>query len=110
MTQSNIGVWGFFIAVLVTAFSVSVYAREAGAVSLRVKLACASDYYAYCSMHRPDTPGVRRCRNAAGPKLSQRCVNALVSAGEVSANEVQQRRERRLAAQRRLERRTAMRD
>ena len=95
---------------LLTCVVLGASSAAAQAVGFRTQMSCASDYYAYCSMHRPDTPGVRRCMNAAGPKLSQRCINALVSAGEVSANEVQQRRERRLAAQRRLERRTAMRD
>lgn len=66
-------------------------ATEASAVSARVKLACASDYFAYCSAHRVGTPGVRQCMRAAGPKLSKRCVNALVAEGEVSEAEVARR-------------------
>ncbi len=61
---------------------------EAEAVSLRVKMACAGDYYSYCSQHSPDSPGVRQCMRANGLNLSKRCVNALVAAGEVSAAEV----------------------
>ena len=57
---------------------------DASAVSLRVKLACASDYYAHCSQHAPDSPGVRQCMRAHGPQLSSRCVNALVAAGETT--------------------------
>jgi hypothetical protein len=66
-------------------------ADDAGAVSLRVKLACASDYYAYCSDHAPDSPGVRQCMRSTGLKLSKGCVDALVGAGEVSKEEVARR-------------------
>ena len=41
-------------------------ATQAGAVSLQVKMACASDYYAHCSQHAPDSPGVRKCMRAVG--------------------------------------------
>lgn len=70
---------------------VAVPSGDAGAVSLRVKLACASDYYAYCSDHAPDSPGVRQCMRSNGLKLSKGCVNALVGAGEVSKDEVSRR-------------------
>lgn len=74
-------------ALAATAVSVS----EAGAVSARVKVACASDYFAYCREHAVGSPGLRQCMRAAGPKLSKRCVNALVSDGEVSPEEVARR-------------------
>lgn len=64
---------------------------EASAVSFKVKMACASDYYSYCSQHAPDTPGVRQCMRAHGPKLSKTCINALIGAGEVSQAEVARR-------------------
>ncbi|WP_295558244.1 hypothetical protein [uncultured Hyphomicrobium sp.] len=56
---------------------------QAGATSLAVKMACASDYYAHCSQHDPDSAGVRKCMRAVGRNLSSRCINALVAAGEV---------------------------
>lgn len=65
---------------------------QAGAVSLGVKLACASDYYSYCSQHPVGSSGVRQCMRSHGPQLSKRCVNALISAGEVSQAEVDRRR------------------
>lgn len=58
---------------------------RAAAVSLAVQNACMSDYFAYCSRHDVDTPGLRSCMRAAGPKLSRSCVSALVKAGEVPA-------------------------
>ncbi|HEX2842577.1 hypothetical protein [Hyphomicrobium sp.] len=62
---------------------------QAGAVSLSVKMACASDYYAHCSQHAPDSPGVRKCMRSVGRNLSQGCINALVAAGEVSKSVVE---------------------
>ena len=64
---------------------------QAGAVSLGVKLACAADYHAHCSMHAPDSPGVRKCMRAVGRNLSQGCISALVAAGEVSKSTVQRK-------------------
>ncbi|HRQ26900.1 hypothetical protein [Hyphomicrobium sp.] len=68
--------------------------QQAAAVSLGVKMACASDYYSYCSQHAVGSPGVRKCMRANGHNLSNRCVTALIKAGEVSKSEV----ERRVAA------------
>ncbi|MDX2309278.1 MAG: hypothetical protein NW216_13640 [Hyphomicrobium sp.] len=64
---------------------------EAGAVSMAVKMACAGDYFSYCSQHKPDSPGVRQCMRSHGLQLSKRCVTALIGAGEVSAEEVARR-------------------
>ena len=72
--------------------SFAIGTTKASAVSLGVQLACATDYYAHCSKHDPDGPGVRACMRAAGPKLSNRCINALVGAGEVSKAEVDAKR------------------
>lgn len=67
-------------------------ASNAFAVSLRVKLACASDYYAHCSAYSPDSPQVRSCMRAVGRNLSKGCISALVAAGEVSATKVARHR------------------
>lgn len=66
--------------------------HEAGAVSARVKLACAKDYYAHCSQHAPNSPDVRKCMRAIGDGLSQKCVSALVADGEVTGKEVAEAR------------------
>jgi hypothetical protein len=68
------------------------FSSQASANSLAVQLACATDYYAYCSKHDPDGTSVRGCMRAAGPKLSDRCVNALIGAGEVSKAEVERQK------------------
>jgi len=75
------------IAVLLTAG----LATQANAVSLRVKLACSSDYRALCSQYASDSPEVRACMRAAGERLSPRCLSALIAAGEVSQEEVARR-------------------
>ena len=62
---------------------------EAFAVSVRVRVACAKDYFAHCSQFPPNSPEVRRCMRSAGTALSPRCVSALVADGEVSSKEVQ---------------------
>jgi hypothetical protein len=64
---------------------------EAGAVSARVKMACAGDYFSYCSQYSPSSPEVRQCMRANGLKLSKGCVSALVADGEVSKTEVARR-------------------
>jgi hypothetical protein len=76
-------------AVALTSFAVSV--NEASATSLAVKMACASDYYAHCSQHDPDSPGVRKCMRAVGRNLSQGCLGALVAAGEVSKSVIEKK-------------------
>ncbi len=82
----------FITKTLIAAAAVVTLSGNASALSLSVKLACASDYYAHCSKHSPDSPGVRGCMSAAGPALSNRCVKALVGAGEISQAEVDRRR------------------
>lgn len=93
--QPSIATAKFFpfarVALLLAAFT-GLLASEAGAVSLTVKLACANDYYAYCSQHVPGSVGVRQCMRAHGSQLSQRCVGALIAAGEVSKVEVDRRK------------------
>lgn len=64
---------------------------EAGAVSPAVKVACLSDYLANCSAYSVGSPELRKCMRAVGTRLSTRCVNALVAAGEVSKAEVTRR-------------------
>lgn len=75
----------------VAALACGVCTTGAGAVSLRVKLACSSDYHALCSQYPSNSPEVRQCMRAAGEKLSSRCLNALIAAGEVSEEEVARR-------------------
>lgn len=91
MTRATTGLARTAIEAAVGVAALVLLVAEANAVSARVQSACASDYFAYCSQHDPDGPGVRRCMRANGLKLSMTCVNALIAAGEVSKAEVARR-------------------
>lgn len=72
-----------FIAVVAALTASAAFAVGAQAASASVRNACADDYFAYCSQHDPDGPGVRQCMRANGSRLSQGCINALAAAGEI---------------------------
>ena len=80
----------FSAALALAALVTTTY--QANALSLGVKIACASDYYAHCSAYSPGSDEVRSCMRKVGTGLSRGCVDALVAAGEVSASEVNKRR------------------
>lgn len=79
-------------AVVVALAGSVALASQAGAASLGVKLACASDYSAHCGNHPVGSAGLRKCMRSHGSQLSSGCVTALVAAGEVSKAEVDRRR------------------
>lgn len=82
--------YGALFASLAVA-AIFAHHSPAGAVSSKVRFACASDYLSYCSSYAPESAETRRCMRAAGFKLSRGCVDALVAAGEVSKAEVARR-------------------
>lgn len=65
---------------------------SASALSLGVKISCAADYVRHCSSFNPLGKEVRKCMYDAGPELSQGCVAALLDAGEVTQEKIDQRR------------------
>ena len=66
-------------------------ATQANAVGARSKIACLSDYRAYCSAYGIGSTELRRCMRANGAKLSGQCIRALVADGEISEAEVARR-------------------
>jgi hypothetical protein len=64
-------------------------------ITQRVKNACRSEYYAFCSAHAVPSPGLRSCMRAVQNQLSQGCLKELVAAGEVSGQEVRKYNARR---------------
>ena len=79
-------------ATLAAALTLTVLATSstsASALSLGVKMACASDYYAHCSQYAVGSPGVRQCMRAVGTGLSRGCIDALIAAGEVPRSVVE---------------------
>ena len=75
----------------VLAGALAAQVTTASAVSLKVKIACTSDYLNYCSQHKPGSAATKSCMRRNGSKLSKRCVNALTVAGYVSKAEVARR-------------------
>jgi hypothetical protein len=67
------------------------WATGAGAVSVRTKFACLGDFRTYCGEFKVGSSQLRSCMNANGPKLSKKCVNALIADGEISEAEVARR-------------------
>ncbi|MFM7083586.1 MAG: hypothetical protein ACKOW3_01095 [Hyphomicrobium sp.] len=70
-------------SVLLVAFYMTG-SNEAFSLDMRVKMACAADYFAHCSAYSPSSPEVRKCMRSVGRNLSQGCINALRNAGEIS--------------------------
>jgi hypothetical protein len=82
---------GSLLAAVVLIGALAVSVLEAGAVSIRTKLACRTDYRSYCSSFKMGSNELRQCMSANGPKLSKKCINALVADGEISEAEVARR-------------------
>jgi hypothetical protein len=74
----------FFASVAAAAIAAASTAANAGP-SQAVRRACANDYFAHCSMHPVNSPGVRQCMRKVGPNLSPGCLAALDQAGEIKA-------------------------
>lgn len=64
-------------------FATGALAAESGPYSARVRRACKSDYNRFCPGYSLYGTELRRCMQAAGSSISQRCIRALVDAGEV---------------------------
>ncbi|MGQ0673984.1 MAG: cysteine rich repeat-containing protein [Hyphomicrobium sp.] len=61
---------------------------NAMAVSPQVRVACRSDYFAFCSAHAVGSPALRKCMMSNASRLSQGCKNALVASGEAGKTNV----------------------
>jgi hypothetical protein len=55
----------------------------------RLKHACRAEYFAFCSAHAVGSASLRQCMRSAQNRLSVRCLKELVTAGEVSAADIQ---------------------
>ena len=60
--------------------------------SKAVQKACAKDYKAHCRQYGVETNALRLCMDRAGQRLTKTCVDALVTDGEVSKQEVERRK------------------
>jgi hypothetical protein len=73
------------VAATVALATFALLAGEAGAVSSSVRSACKKDYYRFCPKYEVGTPQLKNCMAQAGRrgKLTPRCLDALVDAGDV---------------------------
>jgi len=53
---------------------------------------CADAYHKYCSEYGLESAALRNCMDRNGRSLPHDCIEALISAGEVSRDEVERRR------------------
>ncbi len=79
----------------VAATGLAVQSVDARAYSKAVERACKNDWRRLCSAHSPGTTTLRSCMRANGRRISRRCVNALVRAGEISRSELRKFKRKR---------------
>ncbi len=70
----------------------------ANALSWSTQTNCASDYYAYCSMHTAGSAGCHACMRANRAKLSKSCVSALIDDGVLTKANASPRQTKTTAA------------
>jgi hypothetical protein len=84
---------------LLTSAVLCASTATANAFSWSTQMNCASDYYAYCSMHTAGSAGCHACMRANRPKLSNSCVSSLIDEGILpKANSAQQKAKIAVAA------------
>ncbi len=69
------------VGVFVGGLGISAEARP---VSKKIKFACNSDYSRFCGSYKIGSSKLRKCMKSHGRRLSDRCLRALVDAGQVS--------------------------
>jgi hypothetical protein len=74
--------------VLGTAILVTGAVSAEAVITTRVKIACRSEYYAFCSKHAVPSPGLTSCMRGVQDQLSAGCLKALVAAGEVTQADI----------------------
>ena len=78
----------------VAAIALLAHSDDAKAYSPALERACKSDWRRLCSAHSPGSRRLRSCMRANGRRLSRRCINALVRAGEISRRQLRRYKKR----------------
>jgi hypothetical protein len=79
------------LQLLVSCGVLAVSSVNAFAISQQVKIACRSDYFAYCSQHSVGSPALRQCMREHAKQLSRGCKDALIASGEAGKSYVARR-------------------
>lgn len=64
-------------------------------VNERLKRACRDEYFTYCSAHPVGSASLKKCMRASQRSFSDRCLHALVAAGEASKRDILRYRARK---------------
>ena len=70
----------------------SIALADSVTVSPAVQQNCEWDYHNFCSQYAIGSDLLDMCFRSNGPKLSKACVDALIAAGDVSKEYVEQQR------------------
>jgi hypothetical protein len=68
----------------VSALVITLLPAEAGNITARMKRDCKSDYNRYCKTYKLGSESLRACMSRSIRKVSNKCVFALVDAGEMT--------------------------
>jgi hypothetical protein len=71
---------------------VSIALADSVTVSPAVQQNCEWDYHNFCSQYAIGSDLLDMCFRSNGPKLSKACVDALIAAGDVSKEYVEQQK------------------
>jgi hypothetical protein len=85
--------------VLAVAASIGILlSASADAVTDRQKRACKADYNRYCKQYKLGTEGLRACMSRNILKVSNRCIAALVAAGDMTQAQAENVRRKKAQA------------
>lgn len=84
------------VRTLTLATGLACVASSADAVVTKhLKSACRDEYFTYCSAYPVGSKALKKCMRASQSHFSDRCLRALVAAGEASKRDVLRHRARR---------------
>lgn len=67
----------------------AVSPEPAAAYSQRVRKACLVDFKKFCPSYKEESPALKSCMRSNGGGISNRCIDALIDAGELTKSEIQ---------------------
>jgi hypothetical protein len=84
---------GMGLLIAVSTFGFASFAQaESVTISPAVQQNCQWDYHNFCSQYAIGSELLDMCFRSNGPKLSKPCVDALIAAGDVSQEYVDQQK------------------
>jgi hypothetical protein len=87
MKAEGSGILLWLVAICCTAAS-----SQAAPITDGEKQFCKEDYRRFCGSYGLESNALRDCMDRVGHSLSHACIEALISAGEVSRSEVERRK------------------